>query len=93
VEQGDTGNVVEQMLAKTGFSLVERGVVEVVNEWPDPATAVRALASSGPSVPAIESVGYEGFCKALMEVIAPLCDPALGVRIVSEFGWVVAEPS
>jgi len=93
MEQGDTGNVVEQMLAKTGFSLLERGVVEVVNEWPDPATAVRALASSGPSVPAIESVGYEGFCKALMEVIAPLYDPALGVRIVSEFGWVVAERS
>lgn len=91
--QGDTGNVVEQMLAETGFSLLERGTVEVVSEWPDPATAVRALASSGPSVPAIESVGYDAFCTALAEVIEPLCDPELGVRIVSEFGWVVAEPS
>jgi SAM-dependent methyltransferase len=90
VEHGDTGSVVEDMLAATGFTLVERGAVDVVNEWPDVATAIRALAAAGPSVPAIHSVGYEGFCEALHEVISPLCDRAIGVRIVSEFGWIVA---
>ena len=92
MEHGDTGceGVVEDMLAATGFTLAERGAVDVVNEWPDVATAVRALASAGPSVPAIEAVGYEAFCDALCEVISPLCDRDAGVRIASEFGWVVA---
>jgi SAM-dependent methyltransferase len=95
MEQGDTGRagVVEEMLAATGFSLLDRGTVEVVNEWPDVATAVRGLAAAGPSVPAIESVGYDTFCRVLTEALAPMHDPDLGVRIVSEFGWVAAEPS
>ncbi len=93
MEQGDTGRpgVVEDMLARTGFALVERGTVEVVNEWPDTATAVRALAAAGPSVPAIEAVGYDAFCEALGEVMSPLYDRDLGIRITSEFGWITAK--
>jgi ubiquinone/menaquinone biosynthesis C-methylase UbiE len=92
MEHGDTGRegVVEDMLAATGFTLVERGTIDVVNEWPDAATAVRALASAGPSVPAIEAVGYEAFCAALHEVISPWCDRDVGARVTSEFGWIVA---
>jgi hypothetical protein len=67
--------------------------VEVDNEWTEVATAVRALAAAGPSVPAIESVGYDAFCEALAEALEPLYDEDLGVRVVSGFGWVVAEPS
>lgn len=92
MEQGDTGRpgVVEAMLAATGFKLTERGVVTVVNEWPDTDTAVRALAAAGPAVPAIAAVGYDRFCEALREVIAPLYDDHVGIRISSEFGWVTA---
>ncbi len=92
MEHGDTGRqgVVEGMLAATGFALAERGTVDVVNEWPDSDTAVRALAAAGPSVPAIEAVGYEAFCDGLHEVISPLSDRDVGIRIVSEFGWIVA---
>jgi SAM-dependent methyltransferase len=92
MEQGDTGRrgVVEEMLATTGFEIVERGTVEVVNEWPDVATAVRALASAGPSFPAVEAVGYDTFCEALTDAIAPLCDQAVGLQITSEFGWITA---
>ena len=92
MEHGDTGRegVMEDMLAATGFTMVERGAVDVVSEWPDTATAVRALAAAGPSVPAIEAVGYEAFCEALHEVISPLCDRDVGIRITSEFGWIVA---
>jgi ubiquinone/menaquinone biosynthesis C-methylase UbiE len=93
MEQGDTGRsgVVEDMLMATGFELVERGTVDVVNEWPDIATAVRAMAAAGPSVPAIEAVGYEAFCDALREVVSPLSDREVGVRITSEFGWITAK--
>lgn len=93
MEQGDTGRpgVVEDMLAATGFMLVERGAVDVVNEWPDVATAVRALAAAGPSVPAIEAVGYDAFCEALSEVMSPLHDRDSGIRVKSEFGWISAD--
>jgi SAM-dependent methyltransferase len=93
MDQGDTGRpgVVEDMLAATGFRLVERGAVDVVNEWPDVATAVRALAAAGPSVPAIEAVGYDAFCEALSEVMSPLHDRDTGIRVKSEFGWISAD--
>ena len=92
MERGDTGRrgVVEEMLDTTGFSVLERGTVDCVNEWPDVATAVRALAAAGPSIPPIEALGYEAFCEVLTEVIAPLRDPDLGVRITSQLGWVIA---
>lgn len=92
LEQGDTGRpgVVEDMFAATGFEFVERGVVEVVNEWPDLGTAVRAMAAAGPSVPAIESIGYQPFLDALSEAFGPLHDDGVGLRIRSQFGWATA---
>ncbi len=74
----------------SGFHDIERGTVDVVNEWPDVPTAVRALAAAGPSVPAIEAVGYDEFCASLTEAITPLYVDGLGVRITSEFGWATA---
>jgi SAM-dependent methyltransferase len=92
LQQGDTGRpgVVEEMLASSGFEFLERGQVEVVNEWPDIATAARSLAASGPAVPAIENIGYEAFVDELANAFGSLYDPQLGVRITSEFGWVTA---
>jgi SAM-dependent methyltransferase len=92
IEQGDTQNVIEGMLQATGFGGLEQGTVDVVCEWPDVSTAVRSLAAAGPSVPAIEAIGYEEYCEALVDVIAPLYVDGLGVRITSEFGWVTARP-
>lgn len=89
-EVGETADVVEDMLRATEFDICARGTVEVVNEWPDVDTAVRALAAAGPSIPAIDSIGYDEFCNALRDVVAPFEDPRTGVRISSELGWVVA---
>lgn len=90
---GDTASVAERMLAATGFDVRAAGAVEVVNEWPDVDTAVRALAAAGPAIPAIESIGYEEFCDVLRDVVAPHDDPHTGVRISSELGWITARPS
>jgi SAM-dependent methyltransferase len=89
---GDTGRegVIEAMLDSTGFELVNRGTATAVNEWPDIETAVRALASAGPSVPAIEAAGYEAFTDELRDAISPLADDRLGIRISSELAWVTA---
>jgi SAM-dependent methyltransferase len=91
LNQGDTGRpgVAEQMLADAGLEFVERGTAQVVNEWPDLDLAVRALASAGPSWPALQEVGYERFAGAVREAIRPLYSEGLGVRIISEFGWIM----
>ena len=95
MEMGETSDVIAGMLRATDFELLDQGTVEVINEWPDVDTAVRALAAAGPSVPAIEAIGYDGFCGALRDVIAPMHvrDESFGVRISSELGWVTARPT
>jgi len=93
LEQDDTRNVIVELLTTTGFGEVELGTVDVVIELPDIATTVRACAAAGPSVPAIEAVGYDEYCRSLTEVIAPLYMEGLGVRATSEFGWATARPS
>lgn len=92
IQQGDTGRagVVEEMLDAAGFSADRGGTVAVVNEWPDVEVAVRALAAAGPSVPAIEAVGFDTFCDALREVIEPMHVEGLGIRVVSHLGWISA---
>jgi SAM-dependent methyltransferase len=91
LNQGDTGRpeVAEKMLADAGLEFVDRGATRVVNEWPDLDLAVRALAAAGPSWPALQAAGYDRFAEALREAIRPLWTEGLGVRIVSEFGWVM----
>jgi hypothetical protein len=93
IRQGDTGRpgVIEDMLTAVGFTPRTRGTVTVINEWPDAALAVRALAAAGPSVPAIQAAGYEPFSAALREVIEPLHIPGTGIWIASELGWITAE--
>ena len=93
LQQGVTGRdgVIEEMLTSTGFSPRQRGTVTVVNEWPDVDTAVRALAAAGPSVPAIETVGFDTFSAALRDVIEPMQAAGVGIRIASELGWITAD--
>ena len=91
LDQGDTGRpgVAERMLADAGLEFVDRGAARVVNEWPDLDVAVRALAAAGPSWPALQEAGYDRFAAAVREAIRPLYVPDLGVRVSSEFGWIV----
>ena len=93
LRQGDTGRagVAEEMLTSAGFSPRGGGTVTVVNEWPDVDIAVRALAAAGPSVPAIEAVGFDAFCDAMHDVIEPMHTPGVGVRITSQLGWITAD--
>jgi SAM-dependent methyltransferase len=91
LNEGETGRpgVAEQMLADVGLEFVDRGAAPVINEFPDLDLAVRACASAGPSWPALQQVGYERFADAMREALRPLYIEGLGVRIVSEFGWIM----
>ncbi|MEZ5382510.1 MAG: class I SAM-dependent methyltransferase [Microthrixaceae bacterium] len=93
MDQDQTRQAIGDIMAAANFELDEQGTVEVVNEWPDVDTAVRALAAAGPSVPAIEAVGYDAFCHHLRDVVEPRCHPGTGVRISSELGWATARPT
>ncbi len=93
MEQDGTRQVIGDIVEAAGFKLEQQGTVEVVNEWPDVETAVRALAAAGPSVPAIEAVGYDRFRDEMGGVVAPLFSQHYGVRISSELGWVTARPT
>jgi SAM-dependent methyltransferase len=91
MNNGDTGRpgVAEQMLVAAGLEFAGRGSAKVVNELPDLDLAVRALVAAGPSWPAVQEAGYERFAAALRTALLPLYTEGLGVRITSEFGWIV----
>ena len=54
-------------------------------------TTVRALAPAGPSWPAIQRVGYDQFAEAIRQALRPLYMEGIGVRIISEFGWIIGK--
>ena len=91
LNQGDTGRpgVAEQMLSDAGLEFAGRSKVTVVIELPDLDLTVRALVASGPSWPAIRHVGYDKVAEALGEALRPLYAEGTGVRISSEFGWMI----
>ena len=91
--QGDTGRpgVAEQMLADARLEFAGRGTAEVINELPDLDLAVRALAAAGPSWPALQHAGDDLFALVMLEALRPLHVEGLGVRMVSEFGWIIGQ--
>jgi SAM-dependent methyltransferase len=53
--------------------------------------AGRASAAGGPSWPAIQNVGYDKFAEAVRQALSPLYVDGIGIRIVSEFGWIIGK--
>jgi len=90
INQGETGRpgVAEQMLKDAGLEFVGRGTAQAINEFPDLDLIIRGLAAGGPSWPAIQNVGYDKFAEAMRQAMRPLYVDGIGVRIVSEFGWI-----
>ena len=91
LSQGDTGRpgVAEHMLAEVGLEFVDRGTAQTIAELPDVDLAVRAMAAAGPSWPALQLAGYDRFAETVREALRPLHADGLGVRIISEFGWII----
>ncbi|HUW17374.1 MAG TPA: class I SAM-dependent methyltransferase [Actinomycetes bacterium] len=90
--QGNTGRpgVAEALVESAGLRVVERGAVQVTAEFPDLDTFLRAAVAAGPSFPAIEQVGEPKFREALGLAYADAVVPGIGMRIVSELGWLSA---
>ena len=90
--QGNTGRpgVAEALVESAGLRVVERGAVQVTAEFPDLDTFLRAAVAAGPSFPAIEQVGEPKCREALGLAYADAVVPGIGMRIVSELGWLSA---
>ena len=90
--QGETGRpgVAEELVESAGMQVADRGAVQVASEFPDLELFTRAAAAAGPSFPAIEQVGEERFREALAAAYADSFEAGIGLRIISEFGWVTA---
>jgi ubiquinone/menaquinone biosynthesis C-methylase UbiE len=82
--------VIEKLLTDAGLEVIERGLVDMVSEWPDVPTALQALRAPGPSWAAIEHVGVSKFDKVMTAALTDVLDPLLGIRLTSEFFWITA---
>jgi len=82
--------IAERLLTDAGLKVLERGEVDVTSEWPDVATAVRAVTALGPSWPAIQQVGIAKFEEVMTAALTPVMDEQLGIRLASEFFWITA---
>jgi SAM-dependent methyltransferase len=82
--------VAEKLLTDAGLELLERDTVDCVSEWPDVATAVRALTAVGASWPAIQQIGPAKFDEIMTNALSAVMNDQLGIRLASEFFWITA---
>jgi SAM-dependent methyltransferase len=85
-----TPGVAEEMLERSGFSVLERGGRISTMEWPDAGTAWRALSSVGPAVPALRSNDATILRDAVLAALEPCRDPRGVYRTRSDHQFVVA---
>jgi SAM-dependent methyltransferase len=82
--------VAEAMLVDAGFDIVERGSRVSNIEWPDADVAWRALASSGPAVPALDHSDHELLRRDVLEAIDHCRTPSGMYRFRNDHQYVIA---
>jgi SAM-dependent methyltransferase len=82
--------VAEEMLGASGFEVLERGQRTSVVEFPDAATAWRAVTSLGPAVPALRTGDPEVLEREVLEVLEGLRDEPGIYRVRSDHQFVTA---
>ena len=79
----------EAFLADAGFDVAERFEIPFVLEYADPETYARALAATGPSYEAMESMGEAAFLERARALAAEHVRDGLPLRgAIQEFGYV-----
>jgi SAM-dependent methyltransferase len=82
--------VAEEMLESSGFDVLERGGRTSTIEWPDPEIAWRALASTGPAVPALRHADAAEVRRAVLAAIEPCRDGRGVYRFRNDHQFVIA---
>ncbi len=84
-----TPGVAEEMFARTGFDVLERGARISTIEFSDSELAWRALSSVGPAVPALRHAGPAVVKEAVLEAIEPCRDKRGAYRILNDHHFVI----
>ncbi|MBX7435101.1 class I SAM-dependent methyltransferase [Mycobacterium sp. Y57] len=82
--------VAEQMLADSGFQVVESGSRVSTIEWPDADVAWRALSSTGPALPALQHSGPAILRDAVLSAIEHRRDANGIYRFRGDHRYVIA---
>ena len=85
-----TAGVAEEMLAASGFSVLERGGRTSVIEWPDAEIAWRAISSLGPAVPALQANDPSMLKREVLDALEPCRDRRGIYRARSDQQFVLA---
>lgn len=83
----------EAMLEAAGFTVLERGGRVSTVEWPDPVTAWRAIASSGPIVEALRHPDQDGLRRDVLAAIEHTRDRNGIYRYRNDHQFVIAQPA
>lgn len=82
--------LLEELAHKSGFIPTETGYIELLYEYPDEATMLRAQRSSAPAVLAARTSGDEAVEEALTNALAPYRTNTGGYRIGAEYRYLSA---
>jgi SAM-dependent methyltransferase len=83
----------EELLARRGFTDVQRRTVPFAWEFADPRSFARALASTGPAYEAIQHVGEPAFTAAAVQVAAAQVRDGLPLRAeLDVVGYLARKP-
>lgn len=84
----------EELLARSGFTDVQRIDIPCVWEFPDPATYGRALASTGPAYESIQAVGEEAFLQFAADLAGRHVRDGLPLRAaIAVVGFIARKPA
>ncbi len=84
----------EELLAKAGFTEIERLEVPFVFEFADPEVYARGLASTGPAFEAIQAVGESAFFQAAVDISREEVRDGLPLRAqIALVGYVATKPA
>jgi SAM-dependent methyltransferase len=85
-----TPGALESLVERAGLEATKTEEVEAIWSYPDLATAVRGLASSGPVAAAINHAGEDRVIEAISGYAADYQTPDGGVRLRNVFRYLVA---
>jgi SAM-dependent methyltransferase len=91
VDFGSPG-VMEDLMEEAGLIARASGELQEVFEYPDAATAIRAISSAGPSSRAIRHCGATALTNALAVALRPFTRPDGSVALKNRFRGVTATP-
>jgi SAM-dependent methyltransferase len=85
--------VMEGLMQTAGLDVFGRGELDASFEYPDAATAIRAISSAGPSTRATRHAGEQAVTDALAAALLRFSRRNGSIALRNRFRWVMATPA